>query len=238
MDNFPVIMLPESWRLRAIIWDLDGTLLDSFKVGVDSLEKIMNLRGVPTTPAIRQRLLQAWGKSGSEVISEGYGLSPHIAAKITKQWDFLGDNHKKKISLIPGAAKAVKLSSKYGLVNTLLTSRSQPHGNSLLQKCGLVEYFSFVWECGNYVYKKPHRKTLDLTLDYLKRKCNIRPKECLLVGDTLTDINCGQNAELGETILVRTGPVQDVPDRVLPSSNILNSVADLKNWFRENSIKF
>ena len=238
LNGSPRITLSSGRILKAMVWDLDGTLIDSFLMGLKNLEALMKTRGFSTTPEVTKRMLEAWGKSGSEVISEGYEIDLYLAGKISDEWDALSDaDPNKKFPLIRGALKMVKFCYESGIVNTLLTSRGQPHGNTILLQNDLVKYFSFVLECGNSIYKKPHPKVLDLTLSYLKRSRGIDPEECLLVGDTLTDIRSAKNTGLGEAILVRTGPPQVLPEGFLSDKNILKSVADLEVWFRQRTSK-
>lgn len=237
LNGLPKITLSSGRLLKSMVWDLDGTLINSFLMGLKNLEALMKTRGFSTTPEITERILGSWGKSGSEVISEGYGIDLDIAKKISDEWDAPSDtNPNQKFPLIRGASKIVKFCYESGIVNTLLTSRGQPHGNTILLQNDLVKYFSFILECGNSIYKKPHPKVLDLTLSYLKRR-DIDPEECLLVGDTITDIRSAKATGLGEAILVRTGPPQVLPENFLSDKNILNSVADLENWFKQRTSK-
>jgi len=221
-----------------MVWDLDGTLINSFAMGLKNLEALMKSHGFVTTPEIIQRMLEAWGKSGSEVIAEGYGVDSYFAERVSDEWDTLSDsNSTQKFPLIRGAAKMVKFCYESEIENTLLTSRGQPHGNTILLQHDLARYFSFIVECGNSIYKKPHPKVLDLTLSYLKRSKNIDQEECLLVGDTITDIRSAIATGLGEAILVRTGPPQVLPEGFLSEKNILKSVADLELWFKKRTSK-
>jgi phosphoglycolate phosphatase-like HAD superfamily hydrolase len=234
----PKIMLSSGRILKAMVWDLDGTLIDSFIMGLKNLEALMKVHGFVTTPEITKRMLEAWGKSGSEVIAEGYGVDLYFAERVSNEWDSLSDsNPNQKFPLIRGAAKMVKFCHESGIENTLLTSRGQPHGNTILLQHDLARYFSFIVECGNSIYKKPHPKVLDLTLSYLKRSKNIDREECLLVGDTITDIRSAKNTGLSEGILVRTGPPQVLPEGFLSDKNILKSVADLEVWFKQRTSK-
>lgn len=235
-SNFPQIGLSSGRILRAMVWDLDGTLINSFDIGLKNLEALMKIHGFSTTPEITKRMLEAWGKSGSEVVAEGYGVDLYFAEKISNEWDAQSDsNPNQKFPLIRGAAKMVKFCYDSEIENTLLTSRGQPHGNTILLQHDLARYFSFIVECGNSIYKKPHPKVLDLTLSYLKRSRGIDPEECLLVGDTITDIRSAKNTGLGEAILVRTGPPQVLPEGFLSEKNILKSVADLERWFKQRT---
>ena len=227
-----VIMLSLHWQLKAIIWDLDGTILNSFWPGFEALKKIMLKNGLPTTTFVEKRLFNAWGKSSVEVISEGYNLTLQTAQKIAVEWEAAPRALNGEIKLFPGVKELLCFSQKSGLVNCLFTSREQPNGNSILLRNKVEKNFSFVWETGDKSpeFRKPHKAALVPTLDYLLRYHGIKPQECLLVGDTVTDMETGKNAKLGDTVLVKGGPSQDLPENFLPACNILNSVKELRGW--------
>lgn len=213
-------------KFRAIIFDWDGTLADSYKEGLRRLEIICIINEIPFN---KDALTNIWGIPGEELIRIGLKVNEETAKKLYRQWE-LWDEYE-DLPLIQNAKELIMGNHTIGIINGLLTSRRQPH--KVLGRYGLIHFFPrwCVYGLDNMRHKKPNPRVFD-EIEKDLDGCGIAKDEILFVGDTVVDAKCGIGAGI-ETVVVLTGGAKkdDLIREGIRSENILNSVADIPNRF-------
>lgn len=181
--------------IRALAFDLDGTLVDSvpgLAAAVDRALMAMNL------PAAGVPHVTTWIGNGADVMVQralSWALQRQPEASELREgralFDrFYAETAEAGTSLFPHVAQTLKTLSAAGLPLALVTNKPTPFIAPLLSALGIDSYFSQVIGGDDVAAKKPHPAPLFLVLG----KFGLLPQELLFVGDSRNDIQAAQAA--------------------------------------------
>jgi phosphoglycolate phosphatase len=202
-------------KIKAIIFDLDGTLIDSVADLASSVNFTLAEIGLPghTTEEIRsyvgdgvQKLIKrSLGQTHLNKFNDAFAIfMEHYGTHCT-------DN----TALYPGVAETLpELVQNYSLV--VLTNKSVKFSHKILQSLKINTYFKEVLGGDSFPTKKPDPEGIF----YLADKWGLNPgREIIMVGDHATDIEVGQRAGC-KTVFIEGGIGETrglVPDLVISS---------------------
>lgn len=214
--------------IQAVIIDFDGTLLDSYAVGLRHLAETVKRNGLTITPEAEQQIHEQWGHSGIELFETVFGLDREKAQKMYLEWEQLDLDD--PIPLVAGAHDTLTWLREQKCPVCMLTSRHRFTVMEILKRERLQNYFACITAREDSNFCKPDGRAFTRILQCLARQ-NILRKECLFVGDTHVDIEAGRNAEL-RTVVVETGPYRHGHDKTHPveADRIIPSIAHLPAW--------
>lgn len=185
--------------IKAVIFDIDGTLVDSFEANHEYVAEFMKASGYPSpTP---EQYATIYHLSTWDVIKTLTGLTNEKG--VQKIWD-LAQNFEytetKFHKLTDGAKETIlKLSTRYPL--GIVSNRSRKFiFESPLDT--LKKYFQVSIAYEDVVNHKPHPESLLLAAE----KLGVKPTGCVYIGDAETDIQAARAAGMkmvlyGQTIL-------------------------------------
>ena len=213
----------------AVIFDLDGTLIDSVPIYYELIDVIFKRLGIP--PVDRRGLLEAMQDGEFEweiVLPES--MKPCKAQVVKNAQKLIGDiapsMFRRQVKMIPGAVRALKDIAAEGLRLALATSTLRDHMAvklAPLKKAGVDNLFEAIITADDVRNKKPHAEPL--------LKCSsmlgLAPGQCAYVGDTRVDIRAGRAAGM-QAVGVLTGFDDYEALKNERPNIIINSIADLK----------
>ncbi|MBR6165474.1 MAG: HAD hydrolase-like protein [Clostridia bacterium] len=175
--------------LKSYIWDLDGTLLDSYGSIVSSLVSLSGECRCPDSPA---EILKAV-KHGS--------VSAYLSAlsgRSSMEYEFLYSRYREishgrveEITLIPGALETLESLKSGGAQQFVYTHRGQSAW-PLLSRLGLSRFFAEVVTFENGFRPKPSGEGVR----YLVRKYSLDNASTAYVGDRTLDVACAKDADV------------------------------------------
>jgi HAD superfamily hydrolase (TIGR01509 family) len=186
-------------KVKGILLDLDGTIVDSKEVYLEALKTAFKMTGQRIVDAkiateIPKRLEQNLPiKDLLKGINEQKFLDAYLNAYY--------QNTSTKTKPIPKISDTLKkLSEKAKLA--LITMRYVPKENVIkeLEKFGLARYFQYVITALDTRNPKPSPEALIKCAKQL----DIQMCECVVVGDSVADIRAGKNAGV-KTVAVLSG---------------------------------
>jgi phosphoglycolate phosphatase len=198
-------------RIRGVLFDWDGTLLDSY--AADSAAYLAMFKQMGIAWGLEE-LARHYSPNWYDVYrAAGLQESRWTAADLS--WRAQYANHKPK--LIPGArALLTVLRKKYSL--GLVTSGDHDRVTRQLREFRLLGSFSARVCGGDTANKKPHREPLETAL----RAMQLSAQHCVYVGDTREDIQMARSAGVRAIGVIGPFPTagglrQSRPDLLLPS---------------------
>ena len=179
-------------RALSFIWDMDGTLVDSYPAIVPSVRQACEEFGLDLDVSyIREQILR------SSVGSFLEQLSIKDTALLKTRFNTLNDNNIDKIRAMPHAEEVLSFLSKRGHRNFVYTHRGASC-RAILNRCGLLPCFTEVVTALDGFPRKP---SPDAIL-YLIEKYGLKPDSCFYVGDRSIDIEAAVNAQIGSILLL------------------------------------
>ncbi|PHM44716.1 phosphoglycolate phosphatase [Xenorhabdus mauleonii] len=181
-------------KIRAIAFDLDGTLVDSAGGLADALDQALIAKGLP---AAGKERVAVWVGNGADVMVEraltwaGAELSSELHSEVRKLFDqFYAVSVTTGSQLFPHVKETLAELATHGLPMAIITNKPTPFIAPLLESLGISEYFSLVLGGDDVKEKKPHPAPLYLTMGMF----GLHKEELLFVGDSRNDILAAQAA--------------------------------------------
>ncbi len=197
-------------RLRAVLFDMDGTLLDTAPDFIAICQAMLAERGFPP---VDEKLVRDEISGGAKaMVAAAFALSPSAPEFEELRLEFL-ERYQKDCAvhstLFEGMAELLADIEKSNLVWGVVTNKPLRFAQPIMEQLGLAER-SAVLICPDHVTKsKPDPEPLLLASKLL----DLDPASILFVGDDLRDIESGRDAGT-KTAAVRYGYIHphDNPD--------------------------
>ena len=189
-----------------ILFDLDGTLVDTAPDLMHAHNHVMKKFGYPTksTEQIRNLVGQGagamlgrsiWGQAKKE-------FSKVNDEKIKKEMvsefvDFYGKNIINESTLINGVKEFLKWCKEENISMAVCTNKQEYLSNDLLKKIGIYDYFEYVAGSDTFDYCKPDPRHLTTVVEILDGDL----KKTIMIGDSETDANAAKAAEIPMILL-------------------------------------
>lgn len=175
-------------RFELLVFDWDGTLMDSAASIVESLQAAsadLNLP-VPEDAAARHiiglGLNDALGYLFPELPRNRYGA-------LTERYRLHFLARDSAIPLFPGVSEAIRELHEAGFLLAVATGKSRAGLDRALESTGLRPYFH-ASRCADEGFPKPHPEMLLALMD----KLGVEPEQTLMIGDTSHDLQMAANA--------------------------------------------
>ncbi len=173
--------------IKCILFDLDGTLIDSGPDLIDSLNFVLKKQKLET---IRNDVIGSLVGGGAEaMIKRAYRFlgkkipNDNLDLLINDFLKFYSKNYDNKSCLYPDVKNTIKdLKSSYKIA--LCTNKKQILAEKILRSYQIEQNFDFVLGSNSNLKLKPNTEMLDYSL----KKLNIAPHNSIMIGDSINDI--------------------------------------------------
>ena len=189
-----------------ILFDLDGTLIDTapdlmlahnhvmkkFGYPTKSTEEIRNLVGKGAGALIGRSL---WGQAKKEFSKV---LDDKIKDEMVQEFiNFYGRNIINESTLINGVKEFLIWCKKQNISMAVCTNKQEHLSNDLLKKIGIYDFFEYVAGSNTFDYCKPDPRHLTSVIEILDGDV----RKSLMIGDSETDANAAKAAGLPVILL-------------------------------------
>ncbi len=192
-----------------VLFDLDGTLVDTapdlmrahnhvmkkFGYPTKSTEEIRNLVGKGAGALIGRSI---WGQAKKEFHSV---IDLKIKDEMSKEFvNYYGKNIINESTLIKGVKDFLIWCKNQNISMAVCTNKQEHLSNDLLKKIGIYDFFEYVAGSDTFDYCKPDPRHLTSVVEILDGDVN----KTIMIGDSETDANAAKAAEI-PVILLENG---------------------------------
>lgn len=210
--------MPEA-KIRGLLFDLDGTLVDSYAAITASVNYVRRLYGKGPLSLEEVKEKVGWGLENllAKVVP---GAPKEEAARAFKA------HHAKvmyaKTKLMPGVAETIPVLFRAGLKLGVVSNKPEEFVRALLSHFGLASFFAVMLGPESAPQPKPHPAPLLKALE----KMGLSPAEALYVGDMTVDIEAARRAGM-RVWVVATGSHTRAALAAANPDRLLNSFSEL-----------
>jgi phosphoglycolate phosphatase len=197
--------------LKAVLFDLDGTLLDT---AADFTRVLNGLLAEHQRPLQDYNSVRCCVSEGARaVVRLGFGLEPEdpaFAPLLNAFLDRYEASLSEETSLFPGMEGQLQKLESRGIAWGIVTNKPARFTTPLLKQLALTSRCATAVCPDDVSNRKPHPEPMYLACKHI----GIRPSEAIYVGDHRRDIDAGRNAGM-KTIACRYGYVplgEDIGD--------------------------
>lgn len=202
----------------SFIWDMDGTLVDSYPAIVPSVRQACAEFGLHfDDDEIRRQVLQ----SSVGAFLERLPLAD--TAPVKERFNALNDSHIEKITAMPHAAQTLSCLTRAGHRCFVYTHRGASC-RAILEQTGLLPFFTEIVTALEGFARKPS----PVAIEYLMRKYALEPDACFYVGDRSLDVEAAVNAGIGSILLLVPGSPTPVSGR---ETHVISDLSDMCSMF-------
>lgn len=181
---------PLNWKhVRLLVFDLDGTLVDSKLDLALAVNAMRNELGLP--PLSLELIASYVGHGVTLLVRRSLGAQA-TDENVEKGLAFFLDYYRQHMldntAPYPGVSEA--LEKLKGCKMAVLTNKPVNFSREMISRLGYDDYFSHVYGGNSFAQKKPD----PMGLHKLMEELNVSPSETVMVGDSDTDILTGRNA--------------------------------------------
>ena len=201
-----------------VLFDLDGTLVDTAPDLMRAHNHVMQKFGYPTKSTEEIRNLVGKG-AGAMIGRSIWGQAKKEFGKVndekvkkemvTEFVDFYGKNIINESTLINGVKEFLIWCKNQNISMAVCTNKQEHLSNDLLKKIGIYDYFEYVAGSDTFDYCKPDPRHLTSVVEILDGDI----KKSIMIGDSETDANAAKAAEI-PIILLEDGYTEKNKDEI------------------------
>lgn len=214
--------------LRAILFDIDGTLIDTVELITQALNYTYRKHlGIELPKEELRRLIGLPLKAQMHYLDERVGHPINHEAMEADEMDYY-ERHRHLERVLPEVVEAVREAHRRGYRTALVTSKNRMELKSVLPRLNLDTVVDAIISADDSPRPKP---APDPVLTALQR-LQVCPEEAIFIGDTVFDITCGRAAG------VQVGAVgwgAHLPEdlKAAQPDYYFETPADLLEWIRQ-----
>jgi phosphoglycolate phosphatase len=221
-----------AWRgttLEAVLFDLDGTLLDTAADISLALNRAIAEHGWAPVEAADTRTMIGQGgpvlvKRTAQLQRRSVDESTHaaIVERFFHHYGALQGTDESGARPFAGAAEGLRAVHELGLKTAIVTNKQQRFAIALAKRLGLAAWVD-VYVGGDSC---PKRKPDPMPLLFACESLGVMPARALMVGDSINDLTAARAAGI-PIVCVPYGYNEGQDPRALPCDALIESIADL-----------
>ncbi len=176
--------------LKLIVFDWDGTLADSVSTIVACKKFLAFKYGFP--PPSEEMVRSVLGTKFEDAITKCFPAANEETLKsLSAEFHLLMKEEQYQATLFPMAKEVLNALKQRGFKLAIATSKDKGEMAKAIQYCGLEKMFDIIC-CGKEYGEKPN----SAMLIHIMNTLNVREDECIMIGDTVTDMEFAKAAKV------------------------------------------
>jgi phosphoglycolate phosphatase len=215
-------------RFRAIVFDWDGTLVDSTALIAGALRNACAAIGCPVPSETDARFVIGLGLADA-LAHVAPGLDAHEQRALLGHYRTHYLDGEAAIPLFDGAYAMLEELDAAGFLLGVATGKTRVGLDRALAAKGLAGRFHAT-RCADEGFPKPHPDMLRVVMDRLA----VQPAETLMIGDTTHDLDLARNAG-AHAVAVAYGAHDVEGLRSRSPLALVHSLAELRQWLASHA---
>jgi phosphoglycolate phosphatase len=176
--------------MRLIVYDLDGTLVDTLEDITASANHMLERLGLPPIPASDVRGYV--GRGVRELVTRCLGTEDgeHLERGLRLYREHYGRHLLDRSRLYPGARETLEHFKRLGRAQAVITNKPDPYSTQILAGLGVEGYFTAIIAGDTQYPKKPDPASLRALME----RSGAAPGETVFIGDSPVDVETGRRA--------------------------------------------
>jgi HAD superfamily hydrolase (TIGR01509 family) len=180
-------------NLQAVIFDLDGSLIDSMGIWNDVDRDFLRKRGIEPPPDLFDDVVG--GNSFVEIavhFKEKFSLSESIEEIMNEWTEMVDEKYANSVPLKPFAYETLQFLHNHKIKMAIGTSNSLPLTQKALKANNVLHFFDAIVHGNEKTKGKPFP---DIFLE-AARQLDVTPENCLVIEDVLVGVQAARNANM------------------------------------------
>jgi len=212
----------------AIIFDLDGTLIDSVAAITESVNVALREMGIPEKD--QTVIFRMLGKPFEQKFMELVGA---VDDDIVERFATIFRAHYRRICLgstrlLPDAESTLRYLAARPVAVGVATTKPREFAEMILEHLGCRQFFSVLIGPEDVEHVKPHPEPIEKAA----RGLDVSPADCVYVGDTPIDVDAAHAAG-ARCIAVYSGAYSQAELEAAGADWVFSGVGDIPNWLDE-----
>jgi HAD superfamily hydrolase (TIGR01509 family) len=210
--------------VRAVVFDLDGLLIDTEPVFREAAARLLAGHGLPPDPAFMQSIMGVPGRDALPRFRDHFRLTvPLDEVESGYRHFFLEVLRSGPAPLMPGAQELLIALEGRGVPKAIATSSGRDYVRVVFGPHGLFDHFRFVLTCEDVTHGKPHPEVYELAA----RRLGLLPAEVLVLEDSPVGMRAAKAAGCRCVVV----PHEQTPRAELaPADAVVESLASCELW--------
>ena len=194
---------PQMTNFTTVLWDLDGTIINSSPGVFDSFRKTFIKLGLPVLSD--EEMLPFMGPPLTTTFREFLGFDEKLTQECLSVYRNFYLNHGGALNatVYPGVLETISASKTAGRFNSLATSKAEVGTRLVGEHFDFLKYFDVLGTASNDEKRNTKAKVISYALDELQ-KINADLSRVILIGDRIHDIEGAREHGI-EVCLVKWG---------------------------------
>jgi len=194
-------------KYKAVIFDLDGTLIDSMGIWLQVDKEYLEKRNIPVPDDLFKDVPE--GNSFNEIclyFKDKFQL-PDSIEEIGNEWiEMVAEHYKINIKLNDGAEELIKYLYDQNVKIAIGTSNTKYLAETVLKANGVLQYFDTIVAGCEEIKGKPFP---DIFLKAAE-ELGIEPKDCLVIEDTIYGVRAAHNGGMDAFAIFDDNDTHDI----------------------------
>lgn len=180
---------------KIILFDMDGTLIDSTNAIYESFKKVFEDNNMPILD--KKEVTKYIGHPLDNMFSS-FGAP---SDKIKQYYDEYKTNYSKfcyeSTQMLPNAVESIKLCADSAILG-IVTTKTSKSAKEILKYFGINQYFTTIIGREDVKYTKPHKEPILNAIKDIesKTKLDLKNADIFMIGDTILDLESAKGANV------------------------------------------
>jgi phosphoglycolate phosphatase len=210
-------------QLEAIIFDLDGTLVDSARDLQDAINAVLVEEGLQ--PIELDEVKSMIGDGAAKLVERAIlatgGDTAHLSEHVRRFLEVYEATASRHTRAYPGVRGTLESLRRRGLPLAVVTNKPYAATLDILDALGLRSFFGAIIGGDTLPERKPHPAPVLFALERL----GVKPQAALMIGDNYHDVQAARAA--GVRVFAVTYGYSHRPHAELGADGLLNTMSDL-----------